>query len=144
MEKSDILVNIVCQSNDTQNALHVSMTKQQRHHHQNEEQRHNHVRGLSEQQQSDTDEAFIYTITPSKKAPDITIKIAEVLVQAIYGTRSSVNILNNKHFKKIEQQNPCIKLKPTKTKVFACGAQHPLHLLSQFIAEIEHNFKNIF
>ena len=108
------------------------MSKQQTHNRRD-------VCGLSEQQQSDTDEEFIYTITPSKKTPEITVKVAEVPVQVIIDTGSSVNILNNEHFKKIKQQNPSIKLQPTKTKVFAYGAKHPLHLLGQFTAAIQHN-----
>ena len=99
--------------------------QQERHRYQNEEQkRHDRreVRSLSEQQPSDTDEEFIYTIIPSKKTPETTVKVAEVPVQVIIDTGSSVNILNSKHFKKIKQQNPRIKLQPTKTKVFAYGA----------------------
>ena len=119
--------------------------QQERHRNQNEEQkRHNRreVRGLSEQQPSDTDEEFIYTIIPSKKTPETTVKVAEVPVQVIIDTGSSVNILKSEHFKKIKQiqQNPRIKLQPTKTKVFAYGAQHPMHhLLGQFTAEVQHN-----
>ena len=100
--------------------------QQERHRYQNEEQkRHDRreVRGLSEQQPSDTDEEFIYTIIPSKKTPETTVKVAEVPVQVIIDTGSSVNILNSEHFKKIKQQNPRIKLQPTNTKVFAYGAQ---------------------
>ena len=116
--------------------------QQERHRYQNEEQkRHDRreVRGLSEQQPSDTDEEFIYTIIPSKKTPETTVKVAEVPVQVIIDTGSSVNILNSEYFKKIKQQNPRIKLQPTKTKVFAYGAQHPMHLLGQFTAEVQHN-----
>ena len=54
-----------------------------------------------------------------------------------------MNILNNEHFKKIKQQNPTINLQPTKTKVFAYGANYPLYLLGQFTAEIEHNSKRV-
>ena len=116
--------------------------QQERHRYQNEEQkRHDRreVRGLSEQQPSDTDEEFIYTIIPPKKTPETTVKVAEVPVQVIIDTGSSVNILNSEYFKKIKQQNPRIKLQPTKTKVFAYGAQHPMHLLGQFTAEVQHN-----
>ena len=116
--------------------------QQERHRYQNEEQkRHDRteVRGLSEEQPSDTDEEFIYTIIPSKKTPETTVKVAEVPVQIIIDTGSSVNILNSEHFKKIKQQNSRIKLQPTKTKVFAYGAQHPMHLLGQFTAEVQHN-----
>ena len=83
--------------------------QQERHRYQNAEQkRHDRreVRGLSEQQPSDTDEEFIYTIIPSKKTPETTVKVAEVPVQVIIDTGSSVNILNSEHFKKIKQQNP--------------------------------------
>ena len=48
--------------------------QQERHRYQNEEQKRHHrrdIRGLSEQQQSDTNEEFIYTIIPSKKTPEI-------------------------------------------------------------------------
>ena len=116
--------------------------QQERHRYQNEEQkRHDRteVRGLSEEQPSDTDEEFIYTIIPSKKTPETTVKVAEVPVQVKIDTGSSVNILNSEHFKKIKQQNSRIKLQPTKTKVFAYGAQHPMHLLGQFTAEVQHN-----
>ena len=89
---------------------------------QNEEQKR-HIRrdvlGLSEEQPSDTEEEFIYTIILSKKTSEITVKVAEVPVQVIIDTKSSENILNNKHFKKIKQKNPRIKLQPTKAKVFA-------------------------
>jgi hypothetical protein len=106
-----------------------------------QQQRHQRkdVRGLSEQQQSDTDEEFIYTITPSQKTPEITVTIAQVPVQVIIDTGSSVNILNHEHFKKINQQNPSINLQPAETKVFTYGAKHPLHLLGQFTADIKHN-----
>ena len=73
----------------------------------------------------------------STKAPETTVKIAELPVPIIIDTRSSVNILNYEHFKKINQQNPCIQLQPTRTKVFAYGAKQPLHLLGQFTAEIQ-------
>ena len=97
------------------------------------------VRGLSEHQQSDTDEEFIYTITPSTKTPEITVKIAKMPVQVIIDTGSSVNILNHEHFKRINQQNPGIQLQPTTMKVFAYGAKQPLHLLGQFTTTIQHH-----
>ena len=89
-----------------------SHQQQDRHRYQNEEQKHDRreVRGLSEQQPSDTDEEFIYTIIPSKKTPETAVKVAEVPVQVIIDTGSSVNILNSEYFKKIKQQNPRIKL----------------------------------
>ena len=73
--------------------------QQERHCYQNEEQkRHDRreVRGLSEQQPSDTVYNYrnIYTIIPSKKTPETTaVKVAEVPVQVIIDTGSSVNIL---------------------------------------------------
>ena len=90
-------------------------------------------------QQSDTDEEFIYAITPSMKTPEITVMIAEVPVQVIIDTGSSVNILNHEHFKRINQQNPGIKLQPTTMKVFTYGAKQPLHLLGQFTTTIQHH-----
>ena len=66
------------------------------------------------------------------KTPEITVKIAEVPVQVIIDTGSSVNILNHELFKRINQQNPGIQLQPTTMKVFAYGAKQPLHLLGQF------------
>ena len=147
-----------CMSKQKQKT-HPRHHDQQQHHHHQQRYRHQieqqqqqqkpqqhhrrNVHGLSEQQQSDTDEEFIYTITPSEKAPEITIKVAEVPVQVTIDTGSSVNILNNEHFKKIKQQNPTINLQPTKTKVFAYGAKYPLYLLGQFTAEIEHNSKRV-
>ena len=109
--------------------------------HQHPQQRNTRkeVRGLSEHQQSDTDEEFIYTITPSTKTPEITVTIAEVPVQVIIDTGSSVNILNHEHFKRINQQNPGIQLQPTTMKVFAYGAKQPLHLLGQFTTTIQHH-----
>ena len=70
---------------------------------------------------------------------EITVKAAEIPVQVIIDTGSSVKILNNQNFKKIKQQNPRIKLQQIKTKVFAYGAQHPLRLLGQINAEEQHN-----
>ena len=107
----------------------------------NQQQRNNRkeIRGLSEHQQSDTDEEFIYTIMASTKTPQTTIKIANVPVPIIIDTGSSVNILNYEHFKKINQQKPGIQLQPTTTKVFAYGAkpeeggsssQHALQLIN--------------
>ena len=114
--------------------------KQQQRQSRQNQQRHDRrdVRGISEQQ-SDTDEEFIYTIMPSKKTPEITVKIAQVPVQVIIDTGSSVNILSNEHFKEIQHQNPHIKLQPAKTKIFAYGAKHPLHLVGQFTAEVQYN-----
>ena len=95
--------------------------------------------GVCQKNNQATEEEFIYTIILSKKTPEITVKVAEVPVQVIIDKKSSENILNNKHFKKIKQKNPRIKLQPTKAKVFAYGAQHPRYLLSQFKAEVQHN-----
>ena len=106
-------------------------------HHAPQQRTRRDIRGLSEHPQSDTDEEFIYTIMVSTKAPETIVKIAELPVPIIIDTGSSVNILNYEHFKKINQQNPCIQLQPTRTKVFAYGAKQPLHLLGQFTAEIQ-------
>jgi hypothetical protein len=108
-----------------------------------QQQRNNRkeICGLSEHQQSDTDEEFIYTIMASTKTPQTTIKIANVPVPIIIDTGSSVNILNYEHFKKINQQNPGIQLQPTTTNVFAYGAKQPIHLLGQFTANTQYHSK---
>ncbi|CAB4035277.1 Hypothetical predicted protein [Paramuricea clavata] len=119
----------------------TTKTRPSRH---NQQQRNNRkeICGLSEDQQSDTDKEFIYTIMASTKTPQTTIKIANVPVPTIIDTGSSVNILNYEHFKKINQQNPGIQLQPTTTtKVFAYGAKQPLHLLGKFTANTQYHSK---
>lgn len=116
--------------------------------HRPEQQTHQHhprkdVCGLSKQEPSnnfsDTGEEFIYVITTPNKAPEITVKIAEVPTNVIIDTGSSVNILNHEHFKKIKKKNPSIQLQPTKIKVFAYGAKQALSLLRQITAEVRTN-----
>jgi hypothetical protein len=109
--------------------------------HQQQRNNRKEIRGLSEHQQGDTDEEFIYTIIASTKTPQTTIKIANVPVPIIIDTGSSVNILKYEHFNKINQQNPGIQLQPTTTKVFAYGAKQPLHLLGQFTADTQYHSK---
>ena len=134
MGKWVILENIACRSNDNKH------TRPSRH---DQQQRNNRkeICGLSEHQQSNTDEEFIYTIMASTKTPQTMIKIANVPVPIIIDTGSSVNILNYEHFKKINQQNPGIQLQPTTTNVFAYGAKQPIHLLGQFTANTQYHSK---
>ena len=96
-----------------------SHQQQDRHRYQNGEQKRHDRRDNQEQQPSDTDEEFIYTIMPSKKTPETTVKVAEVPVQVIIDTGSSVNILNSKilvlscsqpkqRYSLMEHETPCI------------------------------------
>ncbi|CAB4030825.1 Hypothetical predicted protein [Paramuricea clavata] len=103
-----ILENIACRSNDNKHAHQVTIINS----------------GIIErkfvvsveEEFDDDDEEFSYTIMASTKTPQTTIKIANVPVPTIIDTGSSVNILNYKHLKKINQQNPGIQLQPTTTK----------------------------
>ena len=55
----------------------------------------------------------------------------------ILDTGSSVNLLNNSIFKKIQQKNPDINLKTSPYHVFPYRADKPIELLGQFTAEIK-------
>ena len=61
--------------------------QQERHRYQNEEQKchdRKDVHGLSEQQSSDTDEAYMYKTILTKNTPEITVKVAEEKTTPVY------------------------------------------------------------
>lgn len=139
--KWDILPNIVYQRPDDKNQPPRRNEQWKPKYPQQNNQR-KEVRGITKQQSenlSDTDEEFTYTIITSKKPPELTVKVADMPVRVIVDTGSSVNLLNQERFKKMQQKNPAIQLHPTKTKVFAYRAKEPLHLLGEFTAEIRSN-----
>lgn len=52
---------------------------------------------------SDTDDEFVYSIDTSSKQPETVTQIANIPVKVILDTGSSVNLLNNSIFNKIQQ-----------------------------------------
>lgn len=86
---------------------------------------------------SDTDEEFVYAINAQNKQPKTITKIANIPVKVILDTGSPVTLLNNSIFKKIQQENPAIKLEISSYRVFPYGADKPIELLGQFTAEIK-------
>ena len=102
--------------------------------------RHN-VREISQVEKpaylSDTDEEFVYAINAQNKQPETITKIANIPVKVILDTGSSVNLLNNSIFKKIQQQNPAIKLETSPYRVFPYRADKQIELLGQCTAEIK-------
>ena len=102
--------------------------------------RHN-VREISQVEKpaylSDTDEEFVYAINAQNKQPETITKITNIPVKVILATGSSVNLLNNSIFKKIQQENATIKLETSPYHVFPYGADKPIELLGQFTAEIK-------
>lgn len=102
--------------------------------------RHN-VREISQVEKpaylSDTDEEFVYAINAQNKQPETITKITNIPVKVILDTGSSVNLLNNSIFKKIQHENPTIKLKTSPYRVFPYGADKPIELLGQFTPEIK-------
>lgn len=86
---------------------------------------------------SDTDEEFVYASNEQNKQPETITKFENIPVKVILDTGSSVNLLNNSVFKKIQQENPAIKLETSPDRVFPYGADKPIELLGQFTAEIK-------
>ena len=103
--------------------------------------RRQNVREISQAEKpdylSDTDDEFVYSINASSKQPETVIRIANIPVKVILDTGSSVNLLNNSIFNKIQQQNPDIKMETSPYHVFPYGADKPIELLGQFTAKIK-------
>ena len=103
--------------------------------------RRNNVREISQVEKpaylSDTDEEFVHAINAQNKQPETITKITNIPVKVILDTGSSVNLLNNSIFKKIQQENPTIELETSPYRVFPYGADKPIELLGQFTPEIK-------
>lgn len=103
--------------------------------------RRQNVREISQAEKpdylSDTDDEFVYSINASSKQPETVIRIANIPIKVILDTGSSVNLLNNSIFNKIQQQNPDIKMETSPYHVFPYGADKPIELLGQFTAKIK-------
>ena len=77
---------------------------------------------------------FTYVINSTAKPPETTVTVANVPVKAIVDTGSSVNLLNQSTFAKIQQENPDIRLQISHTKVFPYGSNILLELIGEFKA----------
>ena len=77
-------------------------------------------------------EEFIFTISNSQKQPTVTIQLGDIPVSLIVDSGSSVNLINNDTFKRLQSINQSIKLIPSKTKIFPYGTTTPIETKGQF------------
>lgn len=83
-----------------------------------------------------SDEEFIFSINPTGKQPETSISIGGVAVKVIIDSGSSVNLLNNKVYKRIQEKNPAVKLQASNAQIHAYNTDVPLELLGQITAHV--------
>ena len=60
--------------------------------------------------EEDSEEEFIFTISNSQKQPTVTIQLGDIPISLIVDSGSSVNLINNDTFKRLQSINRSIKL----------------------------------
>ena len=81
---------------------------------------------------SSSEEEFSFTISNSQKQPTVTIQLGDIPVSLIVDSGSSVHLINNDTFKRLQSINQSIKLIPSKTKIFPYGTTTPIETKGQF------------
>ena len=87
---------------------------------------------MTSSSEEDSEEKFIFTITNSQKQPTVTIYLGNIPVSLVVDSGSSVNLINNDTFKRLQSINQSIKLVPSKTKIFPYGTTTPIETKGQF------------
>ena len=81
---------------------------------------------MTSSSEEDSEEEYIFTISNSQKQPTVTIHLGDIPVSLIVDSGSSVNLISNDTFKRLQSINQSIKLLPSKTKIFPYGTTTPV------------------
>ena len=93
------------------------------------------VHHVANQNDSSSDDEYVYSVATQKKQPRTTVHIASTPIEVIIDSGASQNLLDSTAYHKF---HPSPHLIPVKTKLFSYGASKPLSLKGSFTAPISH------